>query len=523
MPLGTILVTAAVTLVVVLLVGGGLVWFLAKRMGVQISSAHQAAQQALEEARKEAETIRKEAEIEAKELIFQRTKQAEKEAQRRRAELDRIENRLRNKERILDQKIESFERREKALADKEQTLQAKLESIEKREAQLEEMENALRRKAEEISGLSAEEAKRYLLESLENEVKQEAAAIIRRVENETKEIAERKARQIITLAIQRCATEQVTESTCSVLTLPSDELKGRIIGREGRNIRALEAATGVNLIVDDTPEAVVISSFDPLRREIARLALEKLIADGRIHPARIEEVVKKTERELLEHIRQEGEQVAFTLGIGDLHPELLKLLGRLKFRTSYGQNILMHSQEVAILCGSMAAELGADIQLAKRAGLLHDIGKAVSHEIEGTHALIGADLCRKYGESAPVVHAIAAHHNEEEPRTIVAVLVQAADAISASRPGARRESLEAYIKRLEKLEEIASSFPGVEKSYALQAGREIRIMVEPEKISDNDAAVLAREVTKRIENEVQYPGQIKVTVLRETRVVEYAK
>jgi ribonuclease Y len=521
--LGTLLTVAAIELVVLVLGAVMVCVILVKRMGAQVSTAQQLAQQALDEAKREAETIRKAAELEAKEAMFQRTKQFEKEQQRKRSEIDRIEGRMRNKERTLDQKIESFDRREKSIVDKERSLDAKLANVEKRDKQLAEVEEVVRRRAEEISGLTAEEAKRYLLDSLENEVKQEAAAVVRRVENETREIAQRKARQIVTLAIQKCATEQVTESTCSVLTLPSDELKGRIIGREGRNIRALEAATGVNLIVDDTPEAVVLSCFDPLRREIARLSLEKLIGDGRIHPARIEEVVKKTERELLEHIRQEGEQVAFDLGIPDMHPELHKLLGRLKFRTSYGQNILMHVQEVAILCGAMAAEIGADVPLAKRAGLLHDIGKAVSHEIEGTHALVGADLCKKYGESAPVVHAVAAHHNEEEPRTVAAVLVQAADALSASRPGARRESIETYVKRLEKLEEIAGSFPGVEKSYALQAGRELRIMVEPDRIGDNEAALLAREVTKRIETEVQYPGQIKVTVLREKRIVEYAK
>ena len=497
--------------------------YLTHKVGAQLSSAQQSAQQILDDARKEAETIRKEADLEAKEQIFQRTKQMEKEAQRKRSEADRIEGRLRNKERTLDQKIESFERKEKAVADKERTIDVRLERIENREKNLAQQEEVLRVKFEEISGYTAEEAKRYLLESLEQEARHDAAAVLRRVENETKEIAQRKARQVITLAIQKCATEQVTESTCSVLTIPSEDMKGRIIGREGRNIKALEAATGVNLIVDDTPEAIVLSCFDPLRREIARLSLEKLLGDGRIHPARIEDVVKKTEKELLEHLRQEGEQVAMELGIPDLHPELIKLLGRLKFRTSYGQNILMHVQEVANLCATMAAEVGADVTLAKRAGLLHDIGKAVTHEVEGTHALIGAELCKRYGESAPVVHAIAAHHNEEDPRTLVAVLVQAADALSASRPGARRESLESYIKRLEKLEEIANSFAGVEKTYALQAGRELRIMVEPERINDNEAAVLARDITKRIETEVQYPGQIKVTVLREKRIVEYAK
>lgn len=498
-------------------------YLLKQKMEAQISSARLNAEAIRINAEREAEAIRKAAELEAKEEILQRTRQHDRDMQRRRADLDRTENRLKSKERTLDSKIESCERREKSLADKERAIEARLDSLEKREAELSRQEEVVRQRASELCGMSIEEAKRYLLESLESEVRQEAAALIRRIELETRETAQKKARQIITLAIQKCSSEQVSESTCSVLTLPSDDVKGRIIGREGRNIRALEAATGVNLIVDDTPEAVVLSCFDPLRREIARLSLEKLLADGRIHPARIEEVVKKTEKELLEHLRQEGEQAAFDLGIHDLHPELIKLLGRLKFRTSYGQNILQHSIEVANLCGSLAAELGADIMVAKRAGLLHDIGKAVTHEVQGTHALIGADLCKKYGESAPVVHAVAAHHNEEEPRTVVAVLVQAADAISASRPGARRESLESYIKRLEKLEEIASSFKGVEKSYALQAGREIRIMVEPDSVNDNEAAMLARDVTKRIEDELDYPGQIKVMVLREKRIVEYAK
>jgi ribonuclease Y len=523
MSLGTILAIVGVVVIAIFAAIAGTYWFLAKRMGVQISSAQREAQIVLEEAQKEAETIRKAAELEAKEQVFQRTKQAERDLNRKRSELDKIENRMRNKERELDRKLESYEQREKAVAAKERELDERLQKVAQREAELAEAELAARRRAEEISGLTVEEAKRFLLESLENEVRQEAAALVRRIENETREQAERKARQIITLAIQRCATDQVSETTCSVLTLPSEEMKGRIIGREGRNIRALEAATGVNIVIDDTPDAIVLSSFDPLRREIARQALEKLLTDGRINPVRIEEVVKKTEREFLEHLRQEGEQAAFELGIADLHPELHKLLGRLKYRASYGQNILMHVKEVAILCGIMASELGADVQLARRAGLLHDIGKAVSHEVEGTHALIGADLCKKYGESMPVVHAVAAHHNEEEPRTLAAVFVQAADALSASRPGARRETLEAYIKRLEQLEEIASSFPGVEKSYVMMAGREIRIMVKPEDINDNEAALLAREITKRIQSEVQYPGQIKVTVLRETRFVEYAK
>ncbi len=523
METGVIITVVAVNLLILLISIAAIYWVLKKRNEDLISSAERTAQEIQKKAEVEADNIRKTAELEANERINQKTRQFEKDNQRRRSEVERIENRLKSKERTLDTKIEQYERRERQIADKERLLEEQLASFTKREIELARLEEQNRSRAEEISGMTAEEAKKMLLESLESTLRQEQAGIIRRVEFETRELAAKKARQIITLAIQKCSSEQVSESTCSVLTLPSEDVKGRIIGREGRNIRALEAATGVNLIIDDTPEAVVLSCFDPLRREIARLSLEKLLADGRIHPARIEEVVKKTEKELLEHLRQEGEQVAFDLGIHDLHPELIKLLGRLKFRTSYGQNILLHVGEVAFLCASMAAEIGADVALAKRAGLLHDIGKAVSHEVQGTHALIGADLCKKYGESAPVVHAIAAHHNEEEPRTLVAILVQAADAISASRPGARRESLESYVKRLEKLEEIANSFPGVEKTYALQAGREVRIMVEPEQINDGEAAALARDVTKRIESELEYPGQIKVTVLREKRIVEYAK
>ncbi len=517
------IVTVVVCAIIIAVISAAIYWVLNKRNEDLVESAERTAKEIIEKAEVEADNIRKTAELEANERIAEKTRQFDKDNQRRRGEVERIENRLKNKERTLDNKIEQYERRTRQLTEREQQFEERQASFAKRDAELARLEEHSRKRAEEISGMTAEEAKKALLESLETTLRHEQAQIIRRVESETRELAARKARQIVTLAIQKCSSEQVSESTCSVLALPSEDVKGRIIGREGRNIRALEAATGVNLIIDDTPEAVVLSCFDPLRREIARLSLEKLLADGRIHPARIEEVVKKTEKELLEHLRQEGEQVAFDLGIHDLHPEVIKLLGRLKFRTSYGQNILLHVAEVANLCASMAAELGADVQVAKRAGLLHDIGKAISHEVQGTHALIGADLCKKYGESAPVVHAIAAHHNEEEPRTLVAILVQAADAISASRPGARRESLESYVKRLEKLEEIANSFPGVEKTYALQAGREVRIMVEPETINDGEAAALARDVTKRIETELEYPGQIKVTVLREKRIVEYAK
>jgi len=489
----------------------------------QIEAIQQQAQDQIEEGKREAEARSKEMEIALKEEFIKRQKFLERDLGRRKNEIERIERKLQHREEMFDKKFEGFERRERSLADKEKSLDNKLRLADRREAELKAAVDEARRRCEEISGLTAEQAKQMLLESLEGDLKQEAAATIRRIENETKEIADKKARQIVTLAIQKCASDQVTETTCSVVNLPNDEMKGRIIGREGRNIRALEAATGCNIIVDDTPEAVVLSCFDPLRREVARLALEKLITDGRIHPARIEEVVAKTQKELENEIVETGERACFDLGIHDIHPDVIKLLGRLKYRSSYGQNVLSHLQECAYVAGAMAAELGVDVKLAKRAALLHDIGKAVSFETEGPHGAIGAELARKYNESPAVVHAIAAHHGEEEPRTIIAVLVQAADAISAARPGARRETLESYIKRLENLEAIANSFEGVEKCYAIQAGREIRIVVQPEKLGENECAKLARDVSKRIESELQYPGQIKVTVLRETRAVEYAK
>jgi ribonuclease Y len=423
----------------------------------------------------------------------------------------------------LEKKIESVERRERSLVEKENQYDRRIQEAEVRAEELKRLRAEAQRRCEEISGLTVEQAKAMLLESLEEVVRQDSAALVRRVETETKEIANKKARQIITLAIQKCATDQVSETTVSVVNLPNDEMKGRIIGREGRNIRALEAATGVNIIIDDTPEAVVLSCFDPLRREIARQTLERLLSDGRIHPGRIEEVAAKVEKEVNDNIRETGERVAFDVGIPGLHPELIKLLGRLKYRTSYGQNVLGHTQEVVHLMETMASEVGVDAQIAKRAGLLHDIGKAVSYEMEGTHALIGAELAKKYNEPPAVVHAVAAHHWEDEPRTVIAVLLQAADAISAARPGARRETLESYVKRLESLEQIAQSYDGVNKAYAMQAGREIRVIVEPAALNDNDCAKLARDITKRIESEIEYPGQIKVTVCREMRVTEYAK
>lgn len=482
----------------------------------RLASAEKEAQRIIAEAEKVAEAKKKEAVLEAKEEVFRLKKEAEQENRERRMEIQRLERRLLQKEEALDRKIENIEKKEEALNKKE----AELERMREELARLIEQH---RSELERISGLSTEEAKEILLAEVEKEVRQETAMLIKEIETQAREEADKRAKEIITQAIQRCAADHVAETTVTVVNLPNDEMKGRIIGREGRNIRTLETLTGVDLIIDDTPEAVILSGFDPIRREVARIALEKLILDGRIHPARIEEMVEKAQREVEAQIREQGEQAAFEAGVHGLHPELVRLLGRLKFRTSYGQNVLKHSIEVAQLAGLMAAELGVDVQLAKRAGLLHDIGKAVDHEVEGPHVTIGAELAKKYRESPEVIHAIAAHHGDIEPKTIEAVLVQAADAISAARPGARRETLEAYIKRLEKLEEIANSFEGVEKSYAIQAGREIRVMVKPEKVDDIAAVKLVREIAKKIEAELEYPGQIKVVVIREVRAVDYAK
>jgi ribonuclease Y len=510
--------------IVGIIVGSAGCWVLVALLGKgSLSQAKKEAQRLRESSETEAASRKKAVEVEARESLLERERAFDKELARRRKDQERAESKQQKLESVLEKKIESAEHRERSLADKEKDLDRKLGSVEERLDELQGLRIEAQHRCEEISGLTVEEAKAMLLESLEVEVHKEAAALIRRVESETKETANKKARQIVTLAIQKCATDQVSETTVSVVSLPNDEMKGRIIGREGRNIRALEAATGVNIIIDDTPEAVVLSSFDPLRREIARQTLERLLGDGRIHPGRIEEIAAKVEREVADNIRETGERAAFDLGIHGLHPELIKLLGRLKYRTSYGQNVLMHTREVVYLLGTMASELSIDAQIAKRAGLLHDIGKAVSYEMEGTHAMIGAELAKKHNEPAAVVHAVAAHHCEEEPRTVVAVLVQAADAISAARPGARRETLDSYIKRLDSLEKIAHSYDGVNKAFAMQAGREIRVAVEPKSLNDNDCAKLARDITKQIESELEYPGQIKVTVCRELRVTEYAK
>lgn len=468
------------------------------------------------DAQKRAETIKKETVLEAKEEAYRIKNENEKELRERRNELQRNERRLLQREETLDKKIDGIEQRE-------QQLNQKIKEAENTEASIKELYDKQLKELETISGLSMDEAREILLSSVERDARHDAAIMLRDIEAKTKEEADKRARNIISLAIQRCAADHVAETTVSVVSLPNDEMKGRIIGREGRNIRTLETATGVDLIIDDTPEAVILSGFDPVRREVARIALERLITDGRIHPGRIEEMVEKARREVDTQIREAGEQAIFEVGIHGLHHELIKLIGRLKYRTSYGQNVLKHSIEVAHLAGMMASELGANVALAKRAGLLHDIGKAVDHEVEGPHAQIGADLAKKYRENNQVIHAIQAHHGDVEPSTVEAVLVQAADAISAARPGARRETLENYIKRLEKLEEIANSFEGVDKSFAIQAGREIRILVKPENVNDADTIIMAKEIVKRIETELEYPGQIKVNVIRETRAVEFAK
>ena len=482
----------------------------------EIGSAEDEAKRIINEAIKAAESKKREALVEAKEEIHKERTEYEKEVKERRADLQKQERRLQQKEENLDHKLETMEKKEDAFQKKQEALEAQKEEVAAlKKAQMEMLER--------ISGYTAEEAKNYLINQLEAEVTHDAAMKIKEIEARYKEEADTMAREMISLAIQRCAADHVAEATVSVVPLPNDEMKGRIIGREGRNIRTLETMTGVDLIIDDTPEAITVSCFDPVRREIARLALEKLILDGRIHPARIEEMVEKAKREVDATIKAEGERAVFETNVHGLHPELVKLLGRQKYRTSYGQNVLNHSMEVAHVAGLLAAELGVDVATAKRAGLLHDLGKSIDHEVEGSHVQIGVELARKYRESEEIVHAIEAHHNDVEPRTVIACLVQAADAISAARPGARRENLENYIKRLEKLEEIANSFDGVENSFAIQAGREVRIIVHPDKVNDDQMIILAREIAKKIEGNMDYPGQIKVNLIRENRAVDYAK
>jgi ribonuclease Y len=496
-------------------------WFLAvahrkKSYEAKIGSAEEKSREIIDEALKTAETTKREAVLEAKEESIKTKNELEKESKERRAEIQRYEKRILSKEEALDKKAEQMERKEGSLAKREEELAKMREDVAKlNEQRVQELER--------ISGLTSEQAKEYLLKTVEEEVKIDTAKMVKELESRAKEEASKKAKEYVVTAIQKCAADHVAETTISVVQLPNDEMKGRIIGREGRNIRTLETMTGVDLIIDDTPEAVILSAFDPIRREVARIALEKLIVDGRIHPARIEEMVEKAQKEVETMMREEGEAATLEVGVHGIHPELVKLLGKMKFRTSYGQNALKHSIEVAQLSGLLAAEIGVDVRMAKRAGLLHDIGKSVDHEMEGSHIQIGVDLCRKYKESPVVINAVEAHHGDVEAESLIACIVQAADTISAARPGARRETLETYTNRLKQLEDITNSFKGVEKSFAIQAGREIRVMVIPEQVSDADMILLARDLSKQIEQELEYPGQIKVSVIRESRVIDYAK
>ena len=499
-------------------------WLFARRAARQVlAQARQRSQELLADAERESQAKLREADLLAKEKLLQARGEFEKASRERRVELETVEKRLAQKEDSLDKRLDQLGQKEKDVATREKDVQGREKASEQKAAELEQLTREQRAKLEQIAGLTAQQAKEELLRGLENEARIEAAHMVKRLEDEARENADRQAQRIIGMAVQRSASDYVSETTVSVVMLPSDEMKGRIIGREGRNIRALEMATGVDLIVDDTPEAVILSGFDPFRREIARVALERLIQDGRIHPARIEEVVEKVKAEFDQRILQEGEAALLELRIPNLHPELVKLLGRLRYRTSYGQNILQHSKEVAFLAGAMAAELKVNVAIARRAGILHDIGKAIDREMDGTHLQIGIDLLRKHGETEEVVHAMACHHGDYDPQTVEAVLVTAADALSAARPGARREVLETYVKRLEKLEEIARGFKGVQKTFAIQAGREVRIIVDCNKLGDEESLWLSKDIAKKIESELTYPGQIKVTVIRETRHVEYAK
>ena len=517
MPIGIVIAVAVVLIVVAAVISHFLtVSNLKNNAESKIGNAEARAREIIDDAVKTAEAKKKESLLEIKEESIKNKNELEKETKERRSELQRYEKRVLSKEETLDKKSEAIERREAGFTAKE-------EELRQREAKVEELSQQRVQELERISGLTSEQAKEYLLKTVEEDVKHDTAKMIKELEAQAKEEADKKAKEYVVTAIQRCAADHVAETTISVVQLPSDEMKGRIIGREGRNIRTLETLTGVELIIDDTPEAVVLSGFDPIRREVARIALEKLIVDGRIHPARIEEMVEKAQKEVDTMIREEGEAAALEVGVHGIHPELIKLLGRMKFRTSYGQNALKHSIEVAQLSGLLAGEIGLDVRLAKRAGLLHDIGKSIDHDVEGSHIQIGVDLCRKYKESPTVINAVEAHHGDVEPETLIACVVQAADTISAARPGARRETLETYTNRLKQLEDITNQFKGVDKSFAIQAGREIRVMVVPEQVSDADMVLLARDISKQIEAELEYPGQIKVNVIRESRVTDYAK
>ena len=514
-------IPAVVTFFVTLVIVAPITWVVSskainKSNDEKIGNANERAREIIDEALKAAETKKKEALLEVKEESLKTKNELEKETKERRAEIQKYEKRVLSKEETLDRKIEAVEKRDLGITRKE-------EELGKQRQKVDELEKKRQQELERISGLTSEQAKEYLLKTVEDEVKHDTAVMVKTLESRAKEEADKKAKELVVNAIQRCAADHVAETTISVVQLPNDEMKGRIIGREGRNIRTLETLTGVELIIDDTPEAVVLSGFDPIRREIARIALEKLILDGRIHPARIEEMVEKAQKEVETLIKEEGEAATLEVGVHGIHPELVRLLGKLRYRTSYGQNVLKHSIEVAQITGLLASELGLDVKMAKRAGLLHDIGKAVDHEMEGSHIQLGVDLCRRYKESALVINAVEAHHGDVEPESLIACLVQAADTISAARPGARRETFETYTNRLKQLEDITNSYKGVEKSFAIQAGREVRVMVVPEVISDSDMVLLARDISKQIENQMEYPGQIKVSIVRESRAVDYAK